>query len=312
MSKTADFQYYKRKIFLVCATTVFLTFCMVVLGGVVKSTGSSLACPDWQSCLNFIPSTGGQLAIQEAHRLLGAVLGILSCVLVFLSLMIRKQAPALHKACMLAFVLVVIQGAMGVATVLTQITPLYSTIHLMLSHLYFAVLLFIFFKTCDDRKWPRSNSEKLIKLSAIGALLVFIQILLGGVIHHYGAGAACGLGWENAILCQELTTEKLTFWPLNAPGRLHMFHRINGILTLFALIGLTIPCLKYARINKLKSLKRHLIGIHIVVTVQVLIGIKVIGTHIAPLGITLHLAFGLLLWALVVSLFLKIRGATLK
>lgn len=299
----------KKKIFFLSIASIFLTFIMIVLGGVVKNTGSSLACPDWPTCHGtFLPEMTGIVAIEHSHRLLGTLLGILSCLLLLFSTKIRKEEPLLHKATIFSLVLVIVQGIMGGATVLTQITPLYSTIHLTLSHIYFFSLLYIYFETCGDSLWPVKIPEKLIKLSGIAMGLTFIQIVLGGIIRHYGAGPACGLGWEAAILCQELTTAKLTIWPENGPGQLHMLHRLNGYLLLFSLVGLTIPMLKFARLNKLKSLRRHLIGIHLVVTVQVLLGIKVVGTYIAPLAITLHLAFGLTLWALVSGLFLKLRG----
>lgn len=302
-------QIFKKRIFYTTCATIFLTFIMIILGGVVKNTGSSLACPDWPTCHGtFFPEMTGIVAIEHSHRLLGTLLGILSCLIVLFSTKIRKEESALHKASLITLVLVIVQGVMGGATVLTQITPLYSTIHLALSHIFFVALLYIYFETCGDIKWPVKIPPKLIKLSGIAMLLTFVQIVLGGTIRHYGAGPACGLGWEASLLCQELATAKLTIWPENGPGQLHMLHRLNGYLLLFSLVGLTIPMLKFARLNKLKSLRRHLIGIHLVVTVQVLLGIKVVGTYIAPLAITLHLAFGLVLWALVSGLFLKLRG----
>jgi heme A synthase len=225
-----------------------------------------------------------------------------------LDLLIEREEKVLFKASLVSLVLVIVQGILGGATVLTNITPLYSTIHLGLSHLFFLSLLYIYFKTCGEVRWSVAIPQKIIKLSGIAALLVFIQITLGAYIRHFGAGPACGLGWEASLLCQELTTGQLTIWPSNFPGQLHMLHRLCGIILLFALVGLTVPSLKFARLNKLKSLRRHLIGIHLVVTVQVLLGIKVVGTYIAPLAITLHLAFALVLWALCASLYLRLTG----
>ncbi|MEZ4815203.1 MAG: COX15/CtaA family protein [Bdellovibrionota bacterium] len=312
MNTEASTKSIKKRIFYTSCVAIFLTFVMIVLGGIVKNTGSSLACPDWPTCNGTLfPEMKGIVAIEHSHRLLGTLIGIIICLLVLLSSKIRKIDSKLHKATIVALVFVIIQGIMGGATVLTQITPLYSTIHLALSHIFFASLLYIYFETCGDSPadstWPKVPT-KLIKLSGIALALTFLQILLGGIIRHYGAGPACGLGWEAAILCQELTTAKLTIWPMNGPGQLHMLHRLNGFFLLFALVGLTIPMLKFARLNKLKSLRRHLIGIHLIVTVQVLLGIKVVGTYIAPLAITLHLAFGLALWSLVAGLFFKLKG----
>jgi heme A synthase len=76
---------------------------------------------------------------------------------------------------------------------------------------------------------------------------------------------------------------------------------------MFALIGLTIPLLKFARLNKLPSLRRLLIAIHATVFIQVTIGLHVVSTYISAVIVTLHLAFGLLLWALVLSVFFRLN-----
>src|SRR4051812_1322483 len=47
-----------------------LTFALVVLGGIVHNTGSSLACPDWPLCNgSAFPRMVGAVLIEHGHRL---------------------------------------------------------------------------------------------------------------------------------------------------------------------------------------------------------------------------------------------------
>src|SRR3954451_10318022 len=47
-----------------------LTFALVVLGGIVHNTGSSLACPDWPLCNGTaFPKMAGAILIEHGHRL---------------------------------------------------------------------------------------------------------------------------------------------------------------------------------------------------------------------------------------------------
>src|SRR5437899_12790115 len=60
-----------------------LTFALVVLGGIVHNTGSSLACPDWPLCNGTaFPRMAGAVLIEHGHRLtaLLVVLGALGLV----------------------------------------------------------------------------------------------------------------------------------------------------------------------------------------------------------------------------------------
>ena len=47
---------------------VGLTFALVVLGGIVHNTGSSLACPDWPLCYGMVfPPMRGGILYEHGH-----------------------------------------------------------------------------------------------------------------------------------------------------------------------------------------------------------------------------------------------------
>ena len=58
--------------------TAAATFVLLVIGGMVHATGSSLACPDWPLCYGqFFPAMEGGVLYEHGHRLVAlAVSGV--------------------------------------------------------------------------------------------------------------------------------------------------------------------------------------------------------------------------------------------
>ena len=132
----SDIKKQGKQLYYISALTLMLTFCMIVLGGVVKNTGSSMACPDWPTCNgSLMPEMVGAVAIEHSHRILGTVLGILACLMVFIGVRARKKEPILFYSTLLGLALVIAQGVLGGLTVLNKISAFYSSLHLSLIHI---------------------------------------------------------------------------------------------------------------------------------------------------------------------------------
>lgn len=284
-----------------------LTLCLIALGGFVKNTGSSLACPDWPLCFGqVLPKMEGGVAIEHSHRLLASLVGFLNIILFYFGWKLKATLPKVFKVTCIALFVVILQGVLGGITVLMQISPLVSTFHLAISQIYFGLLIYLTLRSHPTFnsliKSVPTPSSKIIKLLSLTLGLLYVQILLGAAIRHTGAGAACGLGHKYSLLCMDAFTGGLTFWPDQFQSQFHVFHRYFGIIMAFIIVAGTLPLLKWAKAHGLKFVRKLVVASHAVVFLQILLGLYTVMSHIGTLATTLHLFFAAFLFALLVMM----------
>src|SRR3954454_1023710 len=71
-----------RWIHRLAVVTAVATYLLILIGGLVHGTGSSLACPDWPTCYGtFMPKMEGGVLVEHSHRLAAGTVVILTLVL---------------------------------------------------------------------------------------------------------------------------------------------------------------------------------------------------------------------------------------
>ena len=177
------------------AVTAAATFLLILVGGVVTSTGTGMAVPDWPTTFGYnmflypwSKMVGGVL-YEHTHRLLGSLVGALALTLavVLRAVEDRRLVCGLGIAALAA---VVVQGVLGGLRVVLAAEAL-AIVHGAFAHAVFALVAAIALFT--SRSWraaaPSVRSASALRLRRLALLTtvgLYLQIVLGTFVTHLG------------------------------------------------------------------------------------------------------------------------------
>lgn len=278
--------------------TIFLTFLLINLGGLVHNTGSSLACPDWPLCYGQVmPTMEGGILVEHSHRLLASLVGFLTIVIASFLFRKRRTNPSLFKWGLIALTMVIFQGLLGGLTVIYKLPTIVSTMHLGLSMIFFITLIGIEHYTKEN---PNKGNSQVRLWLMLSLALVYIQMILGAFVRHSGLGGACGVGYENALMCFDVIAMKEGV-PESLQAWWHFSHRILAVVA-----GLVVFKTAY-ELNR-ASYKKMAVLITGAVLFQITLGILTIGSSLGVWQMTLHLGGAAMLFGLLFKAYLLNRG----
>jgi len=167
---------------------------LLVAGGLVTSTGSGLAVPDWPlSFGRLLPPMVGGVLFEHGHRLIAGAVGLLTLILAVVTER-REPRRAVRRLARAALGAEVLQGLLGGLTVLLRLPPVVSAAHACLAQACFAMVVALLVVTA--RSWiastpadPRAGRSPFGPL-AVAAGAVYLQLALGAILRHTGAGLA--------------------------------------------------------------------------------------------------------------------------
>ena len=191
---------YSPWIYRIALLTAGATFFLIILGGIVTSTESGLAVPDWPTTFGYnmflypLSEMVGGILYEHSHRLMGSLVGLLTITLLIMLLTMdsRSWIKWLGFAALIA---VSIQGVLGGLRV-TELNINFAIIHACLAQAFFALLCGICWFT--SREWfekplqlPSSGDntagKKLRRVSLITTILIYVQLIFGAILRHTGS-----------------------------------------------------------------------------------------------------------------------------
>jgi cytochrome c oxidase assembly protein subunit 15 len=179
----------------VCAAASFL---LIFVGGLVTSTGSALAVPDWPLAFGkIIPPLSGGIRFEWGHRVVAGAVGILTLILALWTAR-RESRRWVRIAAFAAFGLIIIQAVLGGLTVLMLLPLPLAVAHAATAQAFFCLIISIVLFTdprfgCATVETEDRSSASRPPLTALAATTtgaVYVQILIGAVMRHLGAGLA--------------------------------------------------------------------------------------------------------------------------
>lgn len=182
--------------------TAAATLLLVIAGGLVTSTDSGLAVPDWPLSYGmwFPPMVGG-IFYEHGHRMIAGAVGIM--IFVQGLWIARTQVPRWVKRLSLAAVIaVIVQALLGGATVLLLLPAPISIAHACLGQTLWCLTVCLEVATAPKYfkggQALNSHAGSAANLALACAVLVALQLFLGAIVRHTGhavmlhiTGAAC-------------------------------------------------------------------------------------------------------------------------
>ncbi len=170
-------------------TTLGATCVLILLGGLVTNTGAALAVPDWPSTFGYnmvlFPWSRmvGGILYEHSHRLMGALVGVLTLAL---AVTLWREGGRLRRLGLVAVAVVVGQGVLGGLRVVLLEDTL-AIVHGCLAQAFFALLAVIALLTAPRGRVPAAPVDPALRgMTVLAAALVYVQIVFGALLTHAG------------------------------------------------------------------------------------------------------------------------------
>jgi heme A synthase len=286
--------------YLLALATTGATFVLVLVGGIVHATESSLACPDWPTCYgSLMPEMKGGILYEHSHRLLGTFVGMLTVALAVAIRWVRPSERTTIRLGYAAVALVIWQGLLGALTVLLRLPPLVSIAHLGTAMLFLSLLITLAHRLRLPVAATAATSapepeRRTVRWVPVATVAIYLQIILGAVVRHTNTGLAC----TDIPLC------KGALWLLDSDAmlELHMTHRLWGLVAASLAIVAAADVLRSSTAGRFARKIAYLLPA--LVVIQVGTGLLAVHLALEVVSVTVHLGLGALLLAGLVTLWL--------
>lgn len=298
------------------------TYALIVVGGIVRISGSGLGCgDDWPLCHGqWIPPFTFNTIIEYTHRLLAAGISLVIAAVLVQALRHRARPGfsgpgGLVRPAVLAAGLLVLQVVLGGITVMLGLSGPVTMVHLGTAMAILATLLVTavragaFGGDAAAATPVDAGAARRFRAALTAAGLCYLVVLMGAMTANTGAPDS-GAPSAAALACQGFPFCNGGFAPGVAVGDIQLTHRILAYLLFFHVIGAAIVATKRAGARVVS--RAAVVALALVVT-QVLVAAGMVSMSFPPAFRGTHLAVGAALWsALVVWATLARRAAVRK
>jgi protoheme IX farnesyltransferase len=293
------------------AATLAMTLALVIVGVVVRATGSGLGCPDWPFCYGqVIPPLEFKAWAEWIHRLIAAVIGVMVLGIAILAVVDHRDRPSLVVASVGAVALVVFQAWLGRETVRLGNSGASVTAHLAAAMAVAGLLTFLLVRAGFPARLPgRGSSQRFTLLAAFAAASTFAMLIFGANV----TAADAALVFPDWPLMGGAIVPPFGDMPAQTAtlAFTHALHRYVGVVVGVVLAGTWVAAWRGRRAGRVERRLFALVTIAAVLyPLQALVGALQVWTQLAPWTQTLHVAFAAFIWvAAIGATFVSYYGA---
>src|ERR1041385_4583433 len=219
-----------------CRLVVGCTILLILAGSFVTSTDSGLSVPDWPTTYGWnmftfpLSKMVGGIFYEHGHRLIASAVGMLTIGLA-VWLWVADDRRWLRWFGVAALGAIVAQGVLGGLTVLFFLPPAVSTAHAGLAEIFFCMTVAIaVFTSPQWRSTVRPvDDARLRAVATLTTAAIFVQILIGAVMRHTGAGLAIP---DFPLMFGHVVPDR---W--SAKIAVHFAHRIGALIVALSVVS---------------------------------------------------------------------------
>ncbi|OJJ16458.1 heme A synthase [marine bacterium AO1-C] len=186
--------------------TIVAVYFLIAVGGIVRTTGSGMGCPDWPKCFgSWVPPTevsqlpknykekfkvqGKEIADFDAfktwteyiNRLIGVLIGLFIFATFIASFSYRKSDRSIIVLSFASVILVGFQGWIGAKVVASDLSVSLITIHMVIAIALVFLLIYTIIRGFKSVWKPAqmSNKKRINQVLILALILSFMQVVLG-------------------------------------------------------------------------------------------------------------------------------------
>jgi cytochrome c oxidase assembly protein subunit 15 len=187
--------------------TIFAVYFVILVGGIVRASGSGMGCPDWPTCFgqwvpptdeSQLPANYHQIYAERGYentqfnpvktwteytnRLVGVTIGFLILLTAWSSRIYLKTDKTIFYLAVSVFFLVGFQGWLGSTVVASNLKPLMITVHMLVALFIVALLIYTIARSQRDviARIDISSLPGTFKVVLIAAMIMtLMQVAMG-------------------------------------------------------------------------------------------------------------------------------------
>jgi heme o synthase len=284
-----------RRLALVAAV---FTYATIVMGAVVRVSGSGLGCPDWPTCYGaLVPPPDVHAWIEWTHRTVSAVASLLMVGTTVAAWLWYRRNPLLLALATLVPVLLPIQILIGRIVVLLELPAMAVLVHLGFALCIFGLLIALAVLSGPapvqrpTRAALHEAGERFRWLVGIGTGLVFVVILAGAYVQASGASWAC-VGFP------ECNGQGILPFGSSRLVDIQLLHRFLAYMAGALVLGIVLEARRSQR--HVPAMWPAVLALGLCLLAQATIGAVQVSVGVPPLLQGLHVAGAAATWAAMV------------
>ena len=285
---------------------IVTVFALILIGGMVRSTGAGMGCPDWPTCFGkMIPPTSitelpsdyqvrfakpGRIVAkfnavhtwtEYFNRMAGVWTGIASIILFAFSFAYKRENKKVIWLSGLALFLVVLNGGVGAMVVRSHLHPGVITAHMLLAIFLCFSLAHLKYEVTDLGFERNYNVEKFKDYLWVLVALVIIQVIMGTQVREQ---------------IDTITNTSPNLARSNWVDRLDMIFYIHRSFSILILLGFSYTLRKImAEFSDHSLVQRKCMSIMMILFAVITAGVALAYMSFPALAQPIHLLFAILL-----------------